>query len=146
MYAVHTNTENLHIHFILNTVRIEREKIHMDNSFMSKTFEPALNRLAEKYGFTQMKHGYRKKQKDQFLFGERVVKLRQAVDEAIERSENFDDFLLDLKGQGLSVNCGKYLSIKSQGMTRSIRSYRLGSMYTVEKIRDRLLNKREELD
>ena len=74
-----------------------------------------------------------------------MEKLRQAVDEAIERSENFDDFLLDLKDQGLSVNCGKYLSIKSQGMTRSIRSYRLGSMYTVEKIRDRLLNKREEL-
>ena len=145
VYAVHTNTENLHIHFILNTVGLNGKKIHMDNSFMSKTFEPALNRLAEKYGFTPNEAWIQKKQKDQISFGERVVKLRQAVDEAIERSENFDDFLLDLKGQGLAVNCGKYLSIKSQGMTRPIRSYRLGSMYTVEKIRDRLLNKREEL-
>ena len=42
VYAVHTNTENLHIHFILNTVGLNGKKIHMDNSFMSKTFEPCL--------------------------------------------------------------------------------------------------------
>ena len=31
VYAVHTNTENLHIHFILNTVGLNGKKIHMDN-------------------------------------------------------------------------------------------------------------------
>ncbi|MBR1643446.1 MAG: relaxase/mobilization nuclease domain-containing protein, partial [Butyrivibrio sp.] len=36
VYAVHTNTENLHIHFILNTVGLGGKKIHMDKSFMSK--------------------------------------------------------------------------------------------------------------
>jgi hypothetical protein len=46
---------------------------------------------------------------------------------------------------GIVVNCGKYLSLKAEGMTRGIRSYRLGSLYTVEAIRDRILNKREEL-
>ena len=145
VYAVHTNTENLHIHFILNTVGLNGTKIHMDKSFMSKVFEPALNRLAEKYGFTPNEARVKGKEENKVSFGEIMVKLRQAVDEAIERSESFDDFLKDLRGQGLSVNCGKYLSLKADGMTKAVRSYRLGSMYTVEMIRDRILKKREEL-
>lgn len=145
VYAVHTNTDNLHIHFILNTVGLNGKKIHMDKFFMSKVFEPALNKLAEKYGFTPNEAWVKNKGKDEISFGDRIVCLRQAVDEAIEREESFDDFLKDLKKQGLSVNCGKYLSLKAKGMSRGIRSYRLGSMYTVEAIRDRILNKREEL-
>ncbi len=147
VYAVHTNTENLHIHFILNTVGLNGKKIHMDNSFMSKVFDPALNRLAVKYGFTPNEVWNRDKDKDneKASFGETVVKLRQAVDEAIERSESFDDFIKDLRKQGLSVTAGKYLSLKAGDMTKAIRSYRLGSIYTVENIRDRILNKREEL-
>ena len=145
VYAVHTNTENLHIHFILNTVGLNGAKIHMDKSFMSKVFEPALNRFAEKYGFTPNEAWVKGKEENKVSFGEIMVKLRQAVDEAIERSESFDDFLKDLRGQGLSVNCGKYLSLKADGMTKAVRSYRLGSMYTVEMIRDRILKKREEL-
>ena len=145
VYAVHTNTENLHIHFILNTVGLNGAKIHMDKSFMSKVFESALNRLAEKYGFTPNEAWVKGKEENKVSFGEIMVKLRQAVDEAIERSESFDDFLKDLRGQGLSVNCGKYLSLKADGMTKAVRSYRLGSMYTVEMIRDRILKKREEL-
>ena len=145
VYAVHTNTENLHIHFILNTVGLNGAKIHMDKSFMSKVFEPALNRFAEKYGFTPNEAWVKGKEENKVSFGEIMVKLRQAVDEAIERSESFDDFLKDLRGQGLSVNCGKYLSLKADGMTKAVRSYRLGSMYTVEMIRDRILKKREDL-
>ena len=145
VYAVHTNTENLHIHFILNTVGLNGAKIHMDKSFMSKVFEPALNRFAEKYGFTPNEAWVKGKEENKVSFGEIMAKLRQAVDEAIERSESFDDFLKDLRGQGLSVNCGKYLSLKADGMTKAVRSYRLGSMYTVEMIRDRILKKREEL-
>jgi hypothetical protein len=145
VYAVHTNTENLHIHFILNTVGLNGTKIHMDKSFMSKVFEPALNRFADKYGFTPNEEWVKGKEENKVSFGEIMVMLRQAVDEAIERSESFDDFLKDLRGQGLSVNCGKYLSLKADGMTKAVRSYRLGSMYTVEMIRDRILKKREEL-
>ena len=52
VYAVHTNTENLHIHFIINTVGLDGKKIHMDKSFMRQVMEVKVNQLAEKYGFT----------------------------------------------------------------------------------------------
>ncbi len=145
VYAVHTNTENLHIHFIVNTVGLNGKKIHMDKHFMSRVLEPALNRLADKYSFTPNMEWVKEKEKDKKAFGVRMVMLRQAVDEAIERSEDFDEFIKNLKAQGLKVNCGKHLSLKAEGMTKAVRSHRLGSMYTIDKIRDRILTKREEL-
>ena len=39
VYAVHTNTENLHIHFIINTVGLDGKKIHMDKTFMRQVME-----------------------------------------------------------------------------------------------------------
>lgn len=52
IYAVHTNTENLHVHFVVNTVALNGRKIHMDHNFMSKVFDPYLNKLARQYGFS----------------------------------------------------------------------------------------------
>ena len=145
VYAVHTNTENLHIHFIVNTVGPMGKKIHMDKSFMSNVFEPALNELAEKYGFTPNESWKKEKGKDEVPFGDRLARLRQAVDEAIERSEDFEGFLSELSKRKVLSSFGKYLSLKEEGMTRAIRSYRLGSRYSVDMIRDRILRKREEL-
>lgn len=67
------------------------------------------------------------------------------MDTAIEWSDDFDSFLHNLRSQGIQVNCGKYLSLRMDGMPRAIRSIRLGSRYTIDAIRDRLLGKREEL-
>ena len=67
------------------------------------------------------------------------------MDTAIEWSDDFDSFLHNLRSQGIQVNCGKYLSLRMDGMPRAIRSFRLGSRYTIDAIRDRLLGKREEL-
>ncbi|MCR5337552.1 MAG: relaxase/mobilization nuclease domain-containing protein [Lachnospiraceae bacterium] len=145
VYAIHTNTENLHVHFIVNTVGLSGRKIHMDKNFMSGVFEPAVNRLAETYGFSPNEEWKRQKEKDLTPFAKRAVRLRQAIDEAIERSEDFEGFLLELKSQGIRVNTGKYLSLKEEGMAKAVRSNRLGSFYCFDKIRTRILKKREEL-
>ena len=145
VYAVHTNTENLHIHFILNTVGLSGKKIHMDASFMRSVLEPAVNRLAEKYGFTRNVEWEKEKTVDKMTFPERIIRLKDAVDLAVERSDDFESFIKDLKKQGLTVNFGKHLSLKEEGMTKPIRSSRLGSMYTAQKIRDRILTKKEDL-
>ena len=145
IYAVHTNTENLHVHFVVNTVALNGRKIHMDNNFMSKVFDPYLNKLARQYGFSPNMAWEEEKEPDEIKFSDRVIKLRQIVDTAIEWSDDFDSFLHNLRSQGIQVNCGKYLSLRMDGMPRAIRSFRLGSRYTIDAIRDRLLGKREEL-
>lgn len=145
IYAVHTNTENLHVHFVVNTVALNGRKIHMDHNFMSKVFDPYLNKLARQYGFSPNMAWEEEKEPDEIKFSDRVIKLRQIVDTAIEWSDDFDSFLHNLRSQGIQVNCGKYLSLRMDGMPRAIRSFRLGSRYTIDAIRDRLLGKREEL-
>lgn len=145
IYAVHTNTENLHVHFVVNTVALNGRKIHMDHNFMSKVFDPYLNKLARQYGFSPNMAWEEEKEPDEIKFSDRVIKLRQVVDTAIEWSDDFDSFLHNLQSQGIQVNCGKYLSLRMDGMPRAIRSFRLGSRYTIDAIRDRLLGKREEL-
>lgn len=145
IYAVHTNTENLHVHFVVNTVALNGRKIHMDQNFMSKVFDPYLNKLARQYGFSPNMAWEEEKEPDEIKFSDRVIKLRQAVDVAIEWSDDFDSFLHNLRSQGIKVNCGKYLSLRMEGMPRAIRSFRLGNRYTIDAIRDRLLVKREEM-
>ena len=145
IYAVHTNTENLHVHFVVNTVALNGRKIHMDHNFMSKVFDPYLNKLARQYGFSPNMTWEEEKEPDEIKFSDRVIRLRQAVDTAIEWSDDFDSFLHNLRSQGIKVNCGKYLSLRMEGMPRAIRSFRLGNRYSIDAIRDRLLGKREEM-
>ena len=146
VYAVHTNTENLHIHFIANTVGLDGKKIHMDKNFMRYVFEPALNKYAIKYGFTPNEEWMKEGRKDSCSVVERKVQLIKMIDAAIEKSENFNEFLDELRKQGATVNVGKHISIKLPGMSRRMRTHQLGAGYTIESITEKIANKRKPFE
>ena len=145
VYAVHTNTENIHIHFILNTVGLYGKKIHMDNDFMSKVLEPAVNELAEKYGFTPNEKWNRKKRLEDIPLPQRKMILRGLIDNAIEQTDDFAAFIAYLRADGLTVNVGKNLSLQMDGMQRAMRTGQLGKNYTIEGICQRLSTKMDPL-
>ena len=145
VYAVHTNTENLHIHFIANSVGLDGKKIHMDKKFMRYVFEPTLNRLAVKYGFTPNEAWKKEQGKDEVSFKERKIMLRKAVDLAIEEADDFVSFVNELKGMGLTVNVGKHISLRMDGMVKAVRSGQLGEEYTITAIKERIANKKAPL-
>ncbi|MDD3240012.1 MAG: relaxase/mobilization nuclease domain-containing protein [Lachnospira sp.] len=146
VYAVHTNTDNLHIHFVANTVGLDGKKIHMDKGFMRNKFEVVLNRLALKYGFTPNEEWTKERKKDAKAFVERKMQLRLIVDKCIEDADDFNSFVNQLRDQGLTVNVGTYLSLKLPGMTKAIRSKQLGAGYTIDAIMERMLTKRDEFE
>lgn len=146
VYAVHTNTENLHIHFIANTVGLDGKKIHMDKNFMRYVFEPALNKYAIKYGFTPNEKWMKERRKDSYSIVERKVQLIKMIDAAIEKSENFNEFLDELRKQGATVNVGKHISIQLPGMSRRMRTHQLGAGYTIESITEKIANKRKPFE
>lgn len=145
VYAVHTNTENLHIHFILNTVGLDGKKIHMDNNFMSKVLEPAVNELALKYGFTPNEKWTKKKEPEALPLVQRKLILRGLIDNAIEQTDDFASFIAYLRKDGLTVNVGKNLTLQMEGMQRAMRTGQLGKNYTIEGICTRLSTKLDPL-
>lgn len=145
VYAVHTNTDNLHIHFVVNTVGLDGKKIHMDNHFMRQEFEPALNKLAVKYGFTPNANWKRVPEKDEIPLEQRKMILRRLIDHAIGETDDFSSFIAYLRADGLTVNVGKNITLQMDGMPYAIRSGQLGSIYTPEGITRRIANKYDSL-
>lgn len=145
VYAVHTNTENLHIHFVINTVGLDGKKIHMDRSFMKKIFEPTLNKLAERYEFTPNEKWRRDVVVDKVPIAKRKILLRKLIDHAIEQTDDIESFIAYLRADGLEVNVGKHISIEMDDMTRPMRTNQLGENYTPQAIVRRLATKQDPL-
>ena len=145
VYAVHTNTENLHIHFVINTVGLDGKKIHMDRSFMKKVFEPTLNKLAEKYGFTPNEKWRRDVVEDKVPIAKRKIMLRKLIDRAIEQTDDIEAFIAYLRANGLEVNVGKHISVETDDMVRAMRTNQLGENYTTKAIIHRLATKQNPL-
>lgn len=147
VFAVHTNTENMHIHFIVNSVGMDGRKIHQPEKFISNTVHPVLNRLAVKYGFTPNDKWDKKFANRNITEYARIkIQMRKDIDLAIEKSTDFDEFMEQLGSMGLTVNVGKYMSLKYLDMKKPIRSYQLGTNYTIEAITERLSSKYNQLE
>ena len=143
IFAVHTNTDNLHVHFIVNSVGLNGKKIHQPAKFIDNVVHPCVNKYAEKYGF--IKNDKWQKDNDNNKYTKYVdlkIRLRKHIDDAIENSETFDDFVDYLHKQDITVNIGKHISLKMTDQNKAIRTYQLGSNYSKDMIIERLKTKR----
>ena len=144
IFAVHTNTDNLHIHFIINSVGLNGRKIHQDDKFMTMVLHPCINKYAKKYGFTPNAKWEKEYEEEKISFAERKIAMRKAIDLAIEQSNDFNDFVHNLRKNGVSVNIGEYISLKTDDMGKAIRTYKLGANYTKDAIVERIASRKRE--
>lgn len=64
--------------------------------------------------------------------------LRQNIDEAILKTQSWDEFLLYMQQLKYEIKQGKYISFRAEGQERFIRSKTLGTDYTEERLRERI--------
>ena len=148
VFAVHTNTDNLHVHFFLNSVGLDGRKIHQDNDFVRKVLQPTVNKLAIKYGLTPNSKWGRDKSAEKTVeemnYGQKKALIRTLLDKAIENADAFDDFIKEMDKSGVQARTGKYLSLSMEGFKYPIRSGKLGDWYTLDSIKNRILMKKSD--
>lgn len=145
IFAVHTNTDNLHIHIIVNSVGLNGKKIHQDNKYIKERLQPCVNKYAKWYNFTPNSEWSKKKSASAYPYVQLKMELRDAIDMAIEKADTFESFLNNLQEQGITARIGKHISLKIPGMSKAVRTHNLGSNYTRDAIVERIISKKEKL-
>ena len=143
IFGVHTDTDNLHIHFIINSVGLDGRKIHQDDKFIKTVLQPSVNKHAKRLGFTPNEKWEKEEEEKKKTFTEIKIALRKNIDLAIEKSTNFEEFILYMQNAGYTVNVGKYISIKNNDMGKAIRTHNLGVTYTKDAIVERISTRKE---
>lgn len=144
VFAVHTNTDNLHVHVIVNSVGLNGRKIHQDNSFVSKVLQPCINKYAKWYNFSPNSKWEGKEPVSSYKYPQLKSVLRNAIDVAIENADSFDEFVQNLNEQGIDTRIGKHISLCIPGQRKAIRTHNLGSNYTRDAIVEKIITKREK--
>lgn len=72
--------------------------------------------------------------------------IRDDIDEAIESSDSYEEFLEYLKSMHYENRDRKYLSLKPFGKERFVRSMRLGEEYSKDSIKQRITGKKKGME
>ena len=102
IFAVHTNTDNLHIHFVVNSVGLDGKKIHQPKNFINDVLHPCINEFAKKYGFTPNLEWDKPRKNNITDYVALKMNLRKSIDLAIEGADSFDEFIENMKLGGKS--------------------------------------------
>ena len=153
LVTTHLNTEHLHCHFVINSVSFVDGKRCRDTSWFK--FYKEADRICEKYGISTIKEPERYPdakyltQKDKAGMPTRYNLARAALDEAIAMSHNLRQLEYHLSEMGYTLGSNpkrKYWTIKGKSDERPIRLHRLGEEYTKERITQRLIENRDNID
>ena len=151
--TTHLNTEHLHCHFVINSVSFVDGKRCRDTSWFK--FYKEADRICEKYGISTIKEPERYPdakyltQKDKAGMPTRYNLARAALDEAIAMSHNLRQLEYHLSEMGYTLGSNpkrKYWTIKGKDDERPLRLNRLGEEYTKERITQRLIENRDNID
>lgn len=153
LVTTHLNTEHLHCHFVINSVSFVDGKRCRDTSWFK--FYKEADRICEKYGISTIKEPERYPdakyltQKDKAGMPTRYNLARAALDEAIAMSHNLRQLEYHLSEMGYTLGSNpkrKYWTIKGKDDERPLRLNRLGEEYTKERITQRLIENRDNID
>ena len=152
--TTHLNTDNIHNHFVINSVSfVDGKRLWGDEKAWFK-FRFVADRLCEKYGLYYNPNPNRSKQSSYYYKQEqagmpsRYSITRDAIDEAIAHSTNlktFDYILTQMGYEHCLSDSRKYWTIVPKGYKKPIRLKSLGENYTEDAIKRRLTENQKVL-
>lgn len=145
--ATHLNTDHVHNHFVINSVSFKDGlRFHMCTARYQEMRETS-DRLCREYELSVIEHpqgkgkAYVISKLEKAGMPTRYSVARAAIDTAISRSLNMDEFKYELKQLGFRYQFNpnrKYWTVTIPGGEKPIRIHQLGSMYSKESVMDRV--------
>lgn len=147
--TTHLNTDNLHNHFVVNSVSFKtgrKFENHISDHYRLREISDA---VCLEYGKSVLKEAdfYGGEKKEYWLKQKGGMThrelLKRDIDTALSQSTNFKAFELRLKDMGYEIRRDErfaHYSVKASDWQRAIRLDRLGKEYTPQAIRERLLD------
>lgn len=142
--STHTDKGHVHNHLIFNTVSFVDYKKYHSNKSTYHFIRRISDKLCIEYGLSVIEPSKNKgKSYPEYTADKNGLswksQLRLAIDKAVHRSHDFDDFLLRMELAGYKVKRQeKNISFCNSERNKSMRSKTLGSNYTVEAIKKRI--------
>ena len=155
LVTTHLNTDHLHCHFVVNSVSFRDGKRLQNKEKAWWYFRHIADEVCLGHGLSvvQNPEAYQSPriltQKDKAGMPTRYNLARAALDEAIAMSHNLRQLEYHLSEMGYTLGSNpkrKYWTIKGKGDERPIRLHRLGEEYTKERITQRLIENRDNID
>lgn len=152
--ASHLNTGHVHNHFVINSISfMDGKRFHMCTERYLEMRETS-DRLCKEHGLSVIKEPQGKRIPYNLYMHEkngdpvRYNVARQAIDYAVKRSLNMEEFKAELKNLGYSFQFDrnrKYWTVTVPGWQKPIRVHRLGSEYTKDRILERIYSNDESV-
>ena len=130
LVATHMNTDNLHNHFVINSVSYVDGKKYEQRRSQYAEFRAASDKLCREYGLSVVEQPKAKEPA-------RYTRMQEAIDQACEDASTPEDFHRALYRQGYIFGSDpnrKYATIRARDGGRAVRLYRLGEEYDLPAI------------
>ena len=134
LVATHMNTDNLHNHFVINSVSYVDGKKYEQRRSQYAEFRAESDKLCREYGLSVVEQPKTKEPA-------RYARMCEAIDHACEDASTAEDFHRALYRQGYIFGSDpnrRYATIRARDGGRAVRLYRLGEEYDLAAIDDRL--------
>lgn len=150
--TTHVDKEHIHNHIIFNNVSFVDGKAYVSNKKSYHQIRTESDQIcidhglsiirdndSQKYNKTNGK-SYKEYQEEK-KGNSYKAKLKYAIDLAIKKSINWDDFINHMEAFGYEIKRGKHISFKAIDQERFTRAKTIGTDYSEERIIERIQNR-----
>lgn len=142
--ASHTDTENTHLHILVNSYEISGKKIYSNWHTLNHAKEIS-DEVCKSFGIETYKgkgRGGGTIVYNEWLHRKEGTswkkQIAEKIDELIPQVRSVDDLIETLKALGYEIRHGKYISVRAPGQERFVRTKTLGEDYTEESLVTRI--------
>jgi len=150
--TTHVDKGHIHNHIIFSNVSHLDGKAYISNKRSYHQIRNISDSLCKEYQLSiatesntsqarnKTKGGSYKEYQERKKGNSYKAKLQYAIDLAIRKAVDWDDFLRILQSQGYEIKFGKHISFRAVGQARFTRAKTIGDDYTEERINERIVS------